>query len=174
MSSVPGAPLVGALTTVEAFNPIEQLIGALNTNPVFIGLMMLVLNLGGRFLVMEVSKEQEKFFSNPWVRASLFFVVIFIATRNILVAFWLSIVVILLIKFVFNENSALYILKREGGATQQEGMVAASPLTPEEMDIFKKMSDKMSRSQQQQTEEEKEEAQAAEMTYLANMSRLRL
>jgi hypothetical protein len=43
-------------------NPIENIITSVNSNSYFIGSMMLLLNLGGRFIGMEVSKEQEKFF----------------------------------------------------------------------------------------------------------------
>ena len=173
--SFPGAPMAAAaLTTVEALNPLETIISGFNTNPYFIGIMMLLLNLGGRFLAMEVSKEQEKFFANPWFRGALFFVVIFVATRNILVAFWLSLFVILLIKFLFNENSVLYILKRED-MTDLSGSVV-NPLTPEEMDIYKKLGDKLARAQQPVSEKEKAEQDiiSSEMMYLTNMSRLKI
>lgn len=174
--SLAGGPMVAAAaTTIEALNPLETIISGFNTNPYFIGSMMLLLNLGGRFLAMEVSKEQEKFFSNPWIRGALFFVVIFVATRNILVAFWLSLFVILLIKYLFNENSSLYILKRE--AMTDLNSSPANPLTPEEMDIYKKLSEKLARAQQPVSEKEKEKAEqdviSSEMVYLTNMSRLR-
>ncbi len=142
-----------AVEAVQALNPIEALLLGFNTNPYFIGLMMLLLNLGGRFLAMEITKEQEKFFQNPWFRRVLIFVVIFVATRNVFVAFWMALVIILIIGFVFNENSALYILKPsvKGGAEkfQNQGAegAAVSPLTPEEADIHKKLSDKLARAQ---------------------------
>ncbi len=144
-----------AVEAVQALNPIEALLLGFNTNPYFIGLMMLLLNLGGRFLAMEVTKEQEKFFQNPWIRRVLIFVVIFVATRNVFVAFWMALVIIIIIGFVFNENSALYILKPsvKGGAEkfQNQGAeavaAAVSPLTPEEADIHKKLSEKLARAQ---------------------------
>ena len=42
-------------------NPLDVLMTSINTNPYFIGLMMLLLNLGGRFLALEISKDQELF-----------------------------------------------------------------------------------------------------------------
>ncbi len=152
-----------AVEAVQALNPIEALLLGFNTNPYFIGLMMLLLNLGGRFLAMEVTKEQEKFFQNPWIRRVLIFVVIFVATRNVFVAFWMALVIIIIIGFVFNENSALYILKPsvKGGAEKfqnqgTEGAAAVSPLTPEEADIHKKLSEKLARAQAAVTNPEKQ------------------
>ena len=81
--------------------------------------MMLLLNLGGRFIGMEVSKEQEKFFQQPWIRRALIFTVLFVATRNVFVAFIMTIVVLLVLSFLFNENSDLYLLTKEKDSTPQ-------------------------------------------------------
>lgn len=141
---------VAAAETLQALNPIEALLAGFNTNPYFIGLMMLLLNLGGRFLAMEVTKEQEKFFQNPWIRRILIFVVIFVATRNVFVAFWMALIIVIIIGFIFNENSSLYILKKPAPATpppSEKFQNQESPLTPEEADIHKKLSDKIARAQ---------------------------
>ena len=58
--SLPGLlaqPVTQAL--IGTLNPIDSLMAIFNTNPYFIGLMMLILNLGGRFLMLEVSKDQD-------------------------------------------------------------------------------------------------------------------
>ena len=68
----------------------SQLIMALNGNPYVIGVFMLFLNLGGRFLALELTKKQEEFMQQRWVRPLLFFTVIFIATRNLAAAFWIT------------------------------------------------------------------------------------
>ena len=44
------AATAAAAPVLEAFNPLEASIAAFNTNPYFIGITMLLLNLGGRFL----------------------------------------------------------------------------------------------------------------------------
>jgi hypothetical protein len=147
-----------AAQTIQALNPIEALLTGFNTNPYFIGLMMLMLNLGGRFLAMEVSKEQEKFFQNPWIRRLLIFVVIFVATRNIFVAFWMALVVILILGYVFNESSSLYILGKtmppqpvqsvQQKSESFQNQLALQGLTPEEADIHRKLSEKLARIQQ--------------------------
>ena len=50
----------------QVLNPLEASLIGFNTNPYFIGITMLLLNLGGRFLAMEVTKEQEKFYYEDW------------------------------------------------------------------------------------------------------------
>jgi hypothetical protein len=92
-------------------SPLDAVIMGINTNPYFIGIMMLLLNFGGRFLSLEMSKGQEAFFYNTWVRRFLIFIVIFVGTRNIMVAGMLSFVIILCIGYLFNENSSLCIFK---------------------------------------------------------------
>jgi hypothetical protein len=87
----------------------DQALLSINSNPYFIGSMMLMMNFGGRFLAMEMSPGQEQFFQNKWVRRFLIFIVIFMGTRNVLVAFWMSLFIILLIGYLFNETSSLCI-----------------------------------------------------------------
>jgi hypothetical protein len=138
-----------ATPVIEVFNPIEMTLSTFNTNPYFIGLTMLLLNLGGRFLAMEVTKEQEKFFQNTWVRAILIFVVVFVATRNIIVAFWLSLIVIIILRFLFNENSDYYMFRHEGmmrPETFQGESTPANILTPEEADIYRKLTGKLAKA----------------------------
>lgn len=66
---------------------------------------MLVLNLGGRFLSMELTKKQEEFLAAPWIRPALFFTVVFIATRNIAAAFWVTLLFFFIIWVAANEKS---------------------------------------------------------------------
>ena len=87
------------------FDTISQTILNMNSNPYIIGIFMLFLNLGGRFLALELSKKQKEFLAQSWIRPMLFFTVIFIATRNLVVAFWITILFFFVIWVVANENS---------------------------------------------------------------------
>jgi hypothetical protein len=93
-------PIVGG-----ALDPLSSAILMVNSNPYIVGLFMLLLNLGGRFLSLELTKKQEAFLQAPWIRPLLFFTVIFIATRNLVVAFWVTILFFFVIWVVANENS---------------------------------------------------------------------
>jgi hypothetical protein len=175
--SLAAASAVVAPVVAQSVNPLEMTLVAFNTNPYFIGITMLLLNLGGRFLAMEVTKEQEKFFQHTWVRAILIFVVIFVATRNVVIAFWLSVIVITLLRFLLNENSSLYLLKKETPLTREKFQGAsANVLTPEEADIYRKLTDKLAktRPQAQVNTTQDEKSYSVLQTYTTNMSLLQL
>jgi len=114
--------VAGVAANALPLGSFDQALLSINSNPYFIGTMMLMMNFGGRFLAMEMSPGQEAFFQNKWVRRFLIFIVIFMGTRNILVAFWMSLVIILLIGYLFNENSSLCIFHfgKEGSSCAKE------------------------------------------------------
>lgn len=134
-------------------NPLDGLLQVFNQNPYFIGLMMLLLNLGGRFISLEVTKQQEQFLQLPWVRRVLIFTVLFVATRNLWVAFWMTLVVVLFLGYLLNENSALCLFGRGGGegstcsAGGVNGQEKREEMTPEEREILQRLSAKAQRYQ---------------------------
>jgi hypothetical protein len=159
MSGIPAA-IAGQIAGVApVMNPIDALFAGINTSPYFTGLMMLLLNLGGRFLALEISKDQEKFLSQPYIRRFFLFAVLFVATRNVIIAACLAIVVILLLGYLFNENSDLCLWKSCATPAQaqqasqvQEGFQG---LSPEEAMILKRLQDKqMAAAPKQVTEDE--------------------
>jgi hypothetical protein len=161
----PAALLTGSATEV-IINPIDALFNALNTNPYFIGIMMLLLNLGGRFLGMEMSKNQEKFFQQPWIRKFFIFTVLFIATRNILIAFVLTIIVLLILSFLFNENSNLYLGGKEPSSEEQP----LQGLSVEETEILRRLSEKQMRYAAKGQEKDKDIKELPlEQIYMENL-----
>jgi hypothetical protein len=163
-------PPVIAAAAMGPLNPLEGLIMGINTNPYFIGLMMLLLNLGGRFLGMEMSKEQEKFFQHPWIRRSLIFTVLFVATRNIIVAFIMTVFVVLIMTVLLNENSTFYLGTPITVVAPKEGQIG---LSPEEQDILRKLMEKQARVSPKQDEPSKQkEPFTAELIYMQNLQKI--
>ena len=170
-------------------SPFDSFIMAINGNPYFIGFMMLMLNLGGRFIGLELTKSQETFLQNVWIRRLLIFIVLFMGTRSVLVAFWMWIAVIFLLGYVLNENSSMCIF---GGGLpgskctkedeKKEGFQQPK-LTQEEADILAKLKAKAGESalphssspiSTEQREEKTEGDTKDELsTYLDNMNTLR-
>ena len=150
--SLPAAMSGQALSALAPISPVDAFLQIFNTNPYFIGIMMLVLNLGGRFISLEVTKKQEQFLQLPWVRRVLIFTVLFVATRNIWVAFWTTVAVVLLLGYLFNENSALCIFGQGGkdGSKCAEGPKPGEEMTPEEKEILQRLSAKAQRYQTNQ------------------------
>ena len=145
--SLPAALSGPALSVMASISPLDSFLQIFNTNPYFIGLMMLILNLGGRFISLEVTKKQEQFLQLPWVRRILIFTVLFVATRNIYVAFWSTVTVVLLLGYLFNENSALCIFGQGGknGSKCAEAPNPGDEMTPEEKEILQRLSSKAAR-----------------------------
>ncbi len=158
MSGIPAAIAGQVAGVVPVLNPIDALFAGINTSPYFTGLMMLLLNLGGRFLALEISKDQEKFLSQPYIRRFFLFAVLFVATRNVIIAACLAIIVILLLGYLFNENSELCLWKSCATpapiqeAPVQEGFQG---LSPEEAMILKRLQDKQMAAAKKEDQEPK-------------------
>jgi hypothetical protein len=147
--SLPAALSGPALSAMVPISPLDSFLQIFNTNPYFIGLMMLILNLGGRFISLEVTKKQEQFLQLPWVRRILIFTVLFVATRSIWVAFWSTVTVVLFLGYLFNENSALCVFGDGGraGSKCADGPKPGEEMTPEEKEILQRLSAKAQRYQ---------------------------
>lgn len=135
-------------------NPIENIINSLNSNPYFIGSMMILLNLGGRHLATALTPEQDKFFQQPWFRRILIFVIFFVGTRNALSSLFMAILINLLIGFLFNDQSEMYLLKpnlieKKAEMKDISGAVVYTGLTPEETEIHKRLTEKLQRIMKQ-------------------------
>ena len=81
----------------------------LSTNKLFIGLMMIFMNLGSRFIEIKLTKGQEMIFKNI-AREVLIFTIAFMGSRDIIISLILTAVFIILSNFVFNEKSKYCIL----------------------------------------------------------------
>lgn len=173
--SLPPAP-IPFLNPSMAINPLEHAFMAINTNPYFIGLMMLLLNLGGRFLGMEISKEQEKLFQNPWVRRALVFTVLFVATRNVFVAGIMTIFVLLFMSFLLNENSELCLWKDSCAAKPKEDGQPHAGMTPEETEIWRRLNEKQMRlaASQPKQPEDSDDVMSVDTVYAMNVAKLRV
>lgn len=140
MQTPPAPPLTGG-SVAAVPSPFDSFVMAVNANPYFIGFMMLALNLGGRFIGLELTRAQETFLQNVWVRRVLIFVVLFMGTRNILVAFWMWLAVVFLLGYVLNENSSMCIFGTglPGSKCSSEGKgegFQGPVLTPEESQVY--------------------------------------
>ena len=176
MSFVPSA------TPNLSTNPIENTINSLNSNPYFIGSMMILLNLGGRHLASALTPEQDKFFQQPWFRRLLIFVIFFVGTRNVISSLFLTIIFVILLGYLFNDQSTLYVFnpnipqdKKKEDIKKEESVPKPNGLTPEEQEIHRRLSEKIARTSNVTLEEEKQEevniaAQIAE-SYSSIMSR---
>lgn len=134
----------------QTLNPIENTINSLNSNPYFIGSMMILLNLGGRHLATGLTPEQDKFFQHPWFRRILIFVVFFVGTRNVLTSLFMSILINLILVYLMNDQSDMYLLKpnvqqKKVEVKDASGSPVYTGLTAEETEIHKRLTDKLNK-----------------------------
>lgn len=126
----------------ELINSLNILAFNINTSKYMAGLMMILMNLGGRYISAEITDFQEEFFESPYVRRIFIFVVCFIATRDVKVSIILTIIFIVLVSGIFNENSKYCILpiKRSvNKITKEEYIYAQSVVNKYHQQQMKKM-----------------------------------
>jgi hypothetical protein len=84
----------------------------LNQSKYFAGIMMIILNLGSKYITLELSENQDELLKNKIIRRFLVFTVVFVATRDIFVSLILTGIFILLVSGLFNENSRYSIVTK--------------------------------------------------------------
>jgi len=82
-------------------------------NKYIIGIVMVIINFGARFIVNELNEEQKKLINSKYLRRIIIFLVIFMATRDIVISLVLTIIVILVIFEFFNEDSEYSLVPKK-------------------------------------------------------------
>lgn len=83
----------------------------LNNSKYFAGVLMILMNLGSKYISLELSETQDEFFSNIVIRRLMIFTVIFIATKDIIISFVITACFIILVSGLFNENSKYCLIR---------------------------------------------------------------
>jgi len=73
---------------------------------------MIVLNLGSKYLLMEISENQEQLLANKIFRRFIIFTIAFIGTRDIISSIIITASFVILVSNIFNENSKYCVLKK--------------------------------------------------------------
>tara|TARA_B100000902_G_scaffold305073_1_gene293453 strand:+ start:17313 stop:17795 length:483 start_codon:yes stop_codon:yes gene_type:complete len=90
---------------------IKTFLNNISTNKLFIGIMMIFMNIGSRYIEIKLTKGQEMIVKNI-AREVLIFTIAFMGSRDILIALIITAVFIILSNFVFNEKSKFCILPK--------------------------------------------------------------
>jgi hypothetical protein len=87
-----------------------DLVGLLNQNPYMSAISMIFMNLGSRYIALDISAAQEKLLQNPVVRRITIFCIIYVATRDIMTSCVLLAAFIFVTGHILHEDSPLSIL----------------------------------------------------------------
>lgn len=82
-------------------------------NKYMIGIIMVIINFGARFIVNELNEEQKNIINSKYLRRILIFLVIFMATRDVVISVVITVIVILFVFEFFNEDSEYSLVPKK-------------------------------------------------------------
>jgi hypothetical protein len=89
---------------------LNNVFSSVNNSKFFAGIMMLMVNIGSRYVTVKFSKSQEEYIKNQIAREFLIFSIIWMATRDVIISVIMTASFIILADYLFNENSKFCIL----------------------------------------------------------------
>lgn len=94
----------------SAFDVFIEHIYALNNSKFFAGIVMLIMNIGSKYITLELSKTQEDYIKYTLGRQILVFAILWMGTRDIVVALILTCVFIMFADYLLNDHSKFCII----------------------------------------------------------------
>ena len=95
------------------FDVVHKSIEGLNTNKFFAGLIMIILNIGSKFITIKFSKTQEAYLRNTLGRQILIFAIAFMGTKDIYLSLVITATFVVLANYLLNEDSRFCILPKQ-------------------------------------------------------------
>lgn len=92
------------------FFTFDQQIQYLNNSKIFAGLIVIILNIAGKFVNFKLSKTMESYMKHTFSRNILIFCIAWMGSREIYVAILITFLSILFMDFVCNEESGYCML----------------------------------------------------------------
>jgi hypothetical protein len=92
----------------------------LNDSKFFAGVVMLVMNIGSKYAIIELSKTQESYLKYSLGRQLLVFSILWVGTRDIFISLILTVVFIVFVDYLFNENSRYCIIPEKYKELREE------------------------------------------------------
>lgn len=93
-----------------AFNYIHDHVGYLNNNKFFAGCVMILLNVGSKFISIQFSKSTEEYLKMSISKQILIFAMAWMGTRDIYAALALTAIFVVLSDHLFNEESTFCVV----------------------------------------------------------------
>lgn len=89
---------------------INEYVNSLNNSKFFAGIIMIILNIGSRYITLKFSKTQESYLRMVLGRQLLIFAIAWMGTRDIYLSLIVTLIFILLSDFALNESSNFCLL----------------------------------------------------------------
>jgi len=98
---------------------VHHIAGFLNSNTLFTGIMLLILNVGGRFIIHEIEGTDEEYAQNIFLRRLAVFAVCFVGTKDLIISLILTASFVILAGGLFRGRKGA----REGMTSPQTAAV---------------------------------------------------
>ena len=95
---------------IKMISEVFNYLGYLNNSKFFAGLVMIMLNIGSKYVTIELSKSQEAYLKNSVGRQLLIFAISWMGSRDILIALALTAIFTVLTDHLFNEESPMCVI----------------------------------------------------------------
>jgi len=82
----------------------------INTSKFFAGFVMIMLNIGSKYITIKLSKSQEAYLRNTIARQLLIFSIIWMGTRDVLISIAMTGAFVVLTDHLFNERSPYCVI----------------------------------------------------------------
>ena len=92
---------------------INNSINTLNSSTFFAGIMMICLNIGSRYIQLNLDESTESYIKYALTKEIMVFTISWMATRNIYMSLGLTAVFIVLADFIMNEKSKYCLLPKK-------------------------------------------------------------
>ena len=90
----------------------DYFIKSLNDNKFFVGILVLVLNVFSKYIELKLTKTQEAYFKNNFIRQLFIFAVIWSGTRDIYISIAMTAAFVVLADHLFNEESTFCVIPK--------------------------------------------------------------
>jgi hypothetical protein len=132
---------------------INKAVSSLNSSTFFAGIMMICLNIGSRYIQLNLDESTESYIKYALTKEILVFTISWMATRNIYTALVLTAVFVVLADFAFNEKSSYCILPKDFIKSRKLGEYTNNKVITEKefndaMEIVQKYKTQKSKSNQ--------------------------
>ena len=113
----------------------QAYIHPINTSKLFAGILMILMNVGSKYIEIGLTKSQEQALRTGLGREIIIFCVVFLGTRDLVLSIIMTSAFIILSDYIFNENSKFCIMPAHMKKiahlidTNNDGIISQSEIT---------------------------------------------
>ena len=145
----------GGSGITKAFSYLNEQVLSLNNSKFFAGVIMILLNVGSKFITIQFSKSTEEYMKYTVTKQILVFSMAWMGTRDIYAALGLTAVFTILSDYLFNEESSLCIVPHDYRVlhklldTNEDGVVSETEINSA-IAVLEKAKNEKQRKQQKE------------------------